>query len=87
MIEPEPTIADQMRAVRTRLKMGAALRVARTRAGWTMDVLAGWLGVTRAAVHQWERGITGGLAARTDEIDEVFHARNETAPKWPEEER
>jgi transcriptional regulator with XRE-family HTH domain len=46
-----------MAEMTARLKFdGRALRALREGRGWTLEYVAGLVGVTRGAVHQWETG-------------------------------
>lgn len=61
---------------------GRSIREARKAAGWTMQHLAGLLGVTRQAVWRWEAGASLLPAARIDSVMSAFSSSGMTPPKF-----
>lgn len=60
---------------------GRSIREARKAAGWTMQHLAGLLGVTRQAVWRWEAGASLLPAARIDAVMNAFSSSGVTPPR------
>lgn len=61
---------------------GAALRVARLAAGWSLDDIAIAVGVTRGCVSRWEVRPHAVPRWRAEQVTEAFRSVGVTPPAW-----
>jgi transcriptional regulator with XRE-family HTH domain len=68
--------------------IGARIRTAREKQGWTQDQLASAVGVSRSAVAQWETGRAGQVTTNLTRVastlgvgvEYLMHGRDKFAP-------
>jgi transcriptional regulator with XRE-family HTH domain len=56
------------------LRLGEVIRIARVRAGLSQERLGGLVGVSKAAVSAWERGLTRPRAEHVQALAHVLGA-------------